>query len=221
MADIALEQLIPRAVHGDPYARSKLAAIMLDIVENHALLAGFPRFAVMEIAAEVALPAIERLPTLRNAAAFHSWLWPFVYAAKCRYLRRQERERKTIEFSLDDVSADRRRLPECRTIDPYECAVKLERLEAIHQALTALPRTCREVLVLTAIHGLTHEEVAQRLKISPAASRQRASRAMRMLRTLVGDAGDSPRQSWTTRKPLASRPRHAAGRKGMFANGSP
>lgn len=55
-------------------------------------------------------------------------------------------------------------------------------LDGALAALHALPETLREPLLLTAVDGLSTDQVAIRLGIEPAAARQRISRARKALR---------------------------------------
>jgi RNA polymerase sigma-70 factor (ECF subfamily) len=53
----------------------------------------------------------------------------------------------------------------------------------IRRALDALPEGFREVLVLHAVGGYTHEEIALVLDIAPGTSKSQLSRARRALRS--------------------------------------
>jgi RNA polymerase sigma-70 factor (ECF subfamily) len=58
---------------------------------------------------------------------------------------------------------------------------------AVREALAKLPEMDREVLTLSAWEGLTPQEAAAVLQISPAAARTRLSRARARLRDLLGN----------------------------------
>jgi RNA polymerase sigma-70 factor (ECF subfamily) len=58
---------------------------------------------------------------------------------------------------------------------------------AIEEALDTLPEKQRVVFVLKEMEGYSHPEIAQLLSISNVASRSRYLRAMRHLRTVLGD----------------------------------
>lgn len=77
------------------------------------------------------------------------------------YYRRREVERKRllIAESLSQQSSE-------LSDTPFDILARQQRNARIRQALKLLPRTHAAVIYLTKGEGLTHEEVAQRLKIS-------------------------------------------------------
>jgi RNA polymerase sigma-70 factor (ECF subfamily) len=67
---------------------------------------------------------------------------------------------------------------------------------AMRDALARLSEPDQQLLTMTAWDGLTTEEVATALKISPAAGRQRLARARRRLRELIFDRR-APTSAWS------------------------
>lgn len=57
-----------------------------------------------------------------------------------------------------------------------------DRLEAAFRAIHRLPDDLRHPLLMSAVDGMTAQEIGQELGIAPAAARQRISRARRALR---------------------------------------
>lgn len=51
--------------------------------------------------------------------------------------------------------------------DAAESAAHGQEIEILREAIAALPPRCREILTLRRFHGLSHQEIAQRLGISP------------------------------------------------------
>jgi RNA polymerase sigma-70 factor (ECF subfamily) len=64
---------------------------------------------------------------------------------------------------------------------PFEEAAASELQRRVERALTALPATSREILLLIAVAGLDHSDAADVCRITPEAVRQRLSRARRQL----------------------------------------
>jgi RNA polymerase sigma-70 factor (ECF subfamily) len=66
-------------------------------------------------------------------------------------------------------------------LSPFEHAAASEAERALEKALASLPLRYREVLLLVAVEGMSHEEAAGVLELKPGALRKRLSRARGML----------------------------------------
>jgi RNA polymerase sigma-70 factor, ECF subfamily len=64
-------------------------------------------------------------------------------------------------------------------------------LAAIHDAIAALPDTLRLPLVLHALEGLTHREVADLLDLTAGTCKRRVFEARTALRAVLGDGRDT------------------------------
>lgn len=113
---------------------------------------------------EAWIRAADRLAGFRWESALRTWLGGFVFNC-CREIRRRRRP----EVDLEAVE-------EPRTHPGTHTGLDLERLMA------ALPDSQRDVLVLFAIEGYTHEEIAHRLDIPTGTSKSRLFDARRNLR---------------------------------------
>jgi RNA polymerase sigma-70 factor, ECF subfamily len=67
-----------------------------------------------------------------------------------------------------------------------DAAARTIELRDLDEALDRLPRSRREPWLLHHVHGLSFQEIANRLGIGEGAAKLRSSRAMRALRTLLG-----------------------------------
>ena len=82
-----------------------------------------------------------------------------------------------------------------------------ERLEfrqeiySVTTALSQLPRTCREVLILRRVEGLPQREVAQRLRISEKTVEKHMANGVRLLIKLFGRGGKSRAHPTNTKGP--------------------
>lgn len=111
------------------------------------------------------LPAM--LANYEERGAFGAWLRRAVVRAALSRLRSERRRKESV---LDEVPA-----AEPRWTDPdLECAI------------ARLPPRLRTVLVLHAVEGFPHRDIASMLGISPIAVRVRYSRALRALRQYLG-----------------------------------
>ena len=76
------------------------------------------------------------------------------------------RRRTTSHESLDDDKAAPVAVLE-ETPDVLESLDREQRLEALLEAIVALPERCRQVMMLRHLDGLSYKEIAARLEISP------------------------------------------------------
>ncbi|MBC7897175.1 MAG: sigma-70 family RNA polymerase sigma factor [Cytophagaceae bacterium] len=65
---------------------------------------------------------------------------------------------------------------------PHEVTVRNELHDALARAIDALPRRRREILVLAHLHGLSHQEIADLLSLSPETVKKHVSLALGDLR---------------------------------------
>jgi RNA polymerase sigma-70 factor (ECF subfamily) len=77
---------------------------------------------------------------------------------------------------------------------PSEQLARRELALRVRQALARLPQADREMLLMRNFEGLSNQEVAQVLRVHPAAASQRYGRALLRLRNLMVDAGFSGAQ---------------------------
>jgi len=92
-------------------------------------------------------------------------------------------------FSLESETADKTSLSEM-LIDPEDsiedCFIRQEQCEKLHEAITQLSPKQRKCVQQRYIKGLSHKETAGQMDITCEASRALASRAVRKLRSIMG-----------------------------------
>jgi RNA polymerase sigma factor (sigma-70 family) len=79
---------------------------------------------------------------------------------------------------------------------PFEAAAASELERRLERAIAALPCLYREVLLLVAVEGFTPAEAAAVCQVTPAALRQRLSRARAMLARDIDGTADAPAAVW-------------------------
>jgi len=132
-----------------------------------------------DLTQETFLDAFRALDQLPEDRSFRAWL--FVVARNnLRHARRRQRLRKIV--SLDWLLANRRRPALGQAAEGLSYAER----DAVQQGLNQLSVTLREPLVLLSL-GYSLKEAAKILDISHAAARQRASRGLRQLETILTD----------------------------------
>lgn len=119
--------------------------------------------------------AFKRLGELKNPDVFGSWLKRIVIN-KCISLQRKRR----IDFEeIDEYKLGEEMEPEDELagINPA----------LVHQAIRELPNKGRSVLVLRALEGYSHKEIAETLNISVSTSKTQYSRALTLLNKNLKD----------------------------------
>jgi RNA polymerase sigma-70 factor (ECF subfamily) len=118
---------------------------------------------------DVFLSAMNRLGTLRAAAAFPGWL-----ASIARH-RALDHFREARKFApLDDRVAR----------SPGRDGAGAEALEVL-ELIRSLPEAYRETLILRLVEGMTGPEIAARTGLTPESVRVNLCRGMKMLRRLL------------------------------------
>lgn len=149
-----------------------------------------------EIVQTALCSAVAGIETYRGEASLFTWL-----CTCCHYeiLRRRRLEaRRPSEIGLDDpVLQGSGALGGGRS--PHRDFEELEMGERIHLTLDRLPEGYGEVLELKYLEGLSVEQIANRLGITPKAAESRLSRARRTFKSTYPSTGSgSPR--WPSRQ---------------------
>lgn len=127
------------------------------------VLARVPRGDVDDLVQDVFLQAMERLPELRDPAAFPSWLATIARHRAADHFRRQP---LTTE------------LPEQLTAR----GDGIDEAWAVLDVIRALPEAYRETLTLRLVEGLTGPEIALRTGLTEGSVRVNLHRGMKFLR---------------------------------------
>jgi RNA polymerase sigma-70 factor (ECF subfamily) len=123
--------------------------------------------AVDDLVQDVFVAALQKLGSLREAAAFGGWL-----AAAARHRATDHRRRQPRQTELGDAAA-------AMAPDTMEAMVVLD-------AIDALPDAYRETLVLRLVEGMTGAEIAAHTGLTAASVRVNLHRGMKQLRARLG-----------------------------------
>jgi RNA polymerase sigma-70 factor (ECF subfamily) len=158
--------LVEAARGGDRAAFERLYTTYARLVHG-ILIARVPRADVDDLMQDVFLQAMQRLPALRDAAAFGGWLASIARHRAIDHLRRTPH---TTE--LPDTLASH---------DP-------DRTEALAvlDAIATLPDAYRETLALRLVEGMSGTEIAACTGLTPASVRVNLHRGMKLLRERLG-----------------------------------
>lgn len=170
--DEPIEATLIRAVlegEHDRYAR--LYEIYAPLVHG-IILARVPRDEVDDLVQDIFLHALRKLNTLRNPAAFGSWI---AMIARNRAMDFHRSSRDMVEVT-DQIAIDRSPTRQAKEV-----------LDLIRQ----LPHTYRETMVLRFVEGMTGPEIAARTGLTAASVRVNLHRGLKLLRAKMG-VSDNP-----------------------------
>jgi RNA polymerase sigma factor (sigma-70 family) len=132
-----------------------------------------------DLAQETFLDAFRALDRLPEDRPFRAWLF---VVARNNFLHARRRRRLRQFISLDWLLANRRR----PALSVDDDSMSFAERDAVQQALNQLSGTLREPLVLLSL-GYSLIDIANTLGISHDAARQRVSRGLRQLHTILAD----------------------------------
>lgn len=132
------------------------------------------------------LASLEGVENIRNAKAY---MFQTAYSVILAQVRRAQ----IISIStIDDIG---QLAEEDGTPSPERVVSDRQELQLLADAIASLPARSREVFVLRKIHGLQQRDVAQRLGVSEGTVEKQLQRAVKILTSLFGRGGNSPRQA--------------------------
>jgi len=177
-----LEPLVIAAARGDADAYGELVTQTSPLVSSIALAIVRDLELSRDVAQEVFLSVWRDLKKLRNPESFLPWLRQTARNRAKTALRTDARKRKLGAAGLLDEL-----LPVA--VDPRPSAtdrmIAKEELQALAEALAALPEETREVLTLFYREGQSVAQVASLLELSEVAVKKRLSRARASLRESI------------------------------------
>ncbi len=132
-----------------------------------------------DLTQEVFVHAFERLPELREPAAFPGWLCTAARHAGIDHARTRQRLPAAVELS-DVVDA---------AASPGEALAQREAAGKVLACMRQLPEAYRETLVLRLVEGFSGPEIAARTGLTHGSVRVNLTRGMAMLRPLLAEAG--------------------------------
>jgi RNA polymerase sigma-70 factor (ECF subfamily) len=138
-----------------------------------------------DVAQDVFLQVVRKLPTFRGEAAFSTWLYRVTVNAALAY-RRKRALRQTVSLPepLEDFQPDgTHRAPVRRWRSrPNHQALDREAHERIEESIAGLPETYRDVYVLADVEELPNAKIAEVLGLNVPAVKSRLHRARLLMR---------------------------------------
>ena len=136
-----------------------------------------------DLTQEVFLQVHRRISSLRNHAAFKSWLYRVTMNTILMHFRKSRVLVMSLHYVLDPKTsavldiAELVATPGCETIERV----------ALARAIGGLPKCRRAMVVLHDIKGMSHREIAESLGVSLTGAKSNLSRSHRQLRGVLVD----------------------------------
>ena len=122
-----------------------------------------------DILQESFVTAFDKLDSLQDTGSFGSWLKRIVINNCISHIRKNSMRFEDLESHMVQEQGEE---PEAElNLDP----------ELVHEAIKELPRGGRTILILHALEGYKHREIAEMLSISESTSKSQYGRALDML----------------------------------------
>ncbi len=176
-------RLVDAARDGDRAAFAALYAAYARMVHG-ILLARVPRADVDDLAQDVFLQAMERLRSLREAAAFGGWLAAIARHRAADHIRRAPRTTELTDEIGGRLAASASGAASVLASASASASTDGHQAEALAvlRVIQSLPDAYRETLVLRLVEGMTGPEIAARTGLTPASVRVNLHRGMKQLR---------------------------------------
>jgi len=142
---------------------------------------------------EAFLAVYLRIHEFQGQAKLSSWLYRVVTNKALDILRKRQRKTETATEALEDLNEDAAELlPDPQAVLPEDWLMRQEINDLIAAGLATLSPRLRAAFVLFEMEGLSMEEVAAALNISPSAAKVRVHRARQALRAYLATHMPSP-----------------------------
>lgn len=174
-----LRELVEKAKNYDAEAFGQLYDLYFDKIFGYAYYKVGKRFDAEDIAEQVFLKALEKIPEFQwRGVRFSSWLFRIASNLIIDYYRAGNREMVEISeeanFLLDD------------TCDPERSAINACDRDEIVSAMRTLTEEQRQVVIMRFIAGMTNEEVAKAINKNIGAVKALQHRAIGALSRSLG-----------------------------------
>jgi RNA polymerase sigma factor (sigma-70 family) len=161
--------LIARCRRGEPQAQFMLYKQYSKAMYNIAIRITNNSMDAEDILQESFITAFERLSEMINPDSFASWLKRIVINRSIDLVRKSKPSFVDLNEELHDG------------LDPEEETDFIPEPEVVHHAIRNLPGGSRTVLVLHALEGYKHKDIASMLGISESTSKTQYKRALELL----------------------------------------
>ena len=141
------------------------------------------RAASEDLVQDVFVRILKYRHTYRDDSCFETWMFRIARNARADYFRRRH--------SALTVALDAEAEPTSTGVDPAEALDRSTNEERLKRALMRLPDDKRDLLVLARYRGMKYEQIGSLLEIDVGTVKVRVHRAMKQLRGLFDQLGNS------------------------------
>lgn len=166
-------ELVTRAQNGDRNAFSELVRIHSQGVLNVIYRMCGDMGVAEDAAQETFIQAWLRMPSYRPGTSLRNWLYRIAVNTAIDMLRKDKR---ILPGEIEDLN-----LRDSKP-GPEAMVASFERTEVVQEAVLALPKASRAVLVLREFEGLSYQEIADALEIPVGTVMSRLNYARKLLR---------------------------------------
>jgi RNA polymerase sigma factor (sigma-70 family) len=128
-----------------------------------------------DLVQEVFIRILKYRRTYRDEGRFQTWMFHIARNVRNDHIRKRRPDQLTADMPE----------PAAAGVDQAAAVENADDVERLRRALRRLPDDRREIVVLARYHGMTHEQIAEVLRVEPGAVRVRLHRALKELRALV------------------------------------
>ena len=182
-----LEALIQRCLAGDQQAWEQIVRMHWRKVFNVAYKFVGKHDAAEDLTQDIFLKIFKSLDTFDRRANFQTWLVSVSRNLCIDHYRSVRKERETIDREIDASELS----PASPDRGPFAALEQRDRVVLLRQALSALPETLRNAVVLRDLQELSYQEIADRLKLPEGTVKSRINRGRaelaRQVQKLRGD----------------------------------
>jgi len=183
--------LVAEVLEGDTEPFGELVNRYKNLVTSY-MAARVPAAEVDDLAQDTFVRAFRALPTLREPAAFSSWLLGIANHVCVDWHRARRRVASLDADAPEPVGAV---VPHRRPPPPPDAAAEQnEANRLLLESLDRLPEVYRVTLVLKHMEGMSCVEIAEQLDLALGTVTSRLARGYKMLRDRLGKLADLPRK---------------------------
>jgi RNA polymerase sigma-70 factor (ECF subfamily) len=183
----AIETLIQRCLQGDQLAWEAIVRQYWRKVFNVAYKFVGKHDEAEDLTQDIFLKIFKSLDTFDRRANFQTWLISISRNLCIDHYRSVRKERETIDRDVDANEL----APAAKEPGPIAALEQRDRVTLLRQALTALPDTLREAVLMRDIQELSYQEIADRLRLPEGTVKSRINRGRselaRQIRQLRGE----------------------------------
>ena len=180
------ELLLKRAQRGDPDAFEQLMTPLEKLIWRVCWHYTGERETASDCAQEAMIKIWRSLEGYRGDCAFESWVYRIAANCSMDAMRKKKRDKSESIEPLKEAGFD----PADPEPGTEEKVIAAERKQRLREGIARLHEDPREALILTQLEGVSYEDAAERLGVSPGTVKSRVNRAKVNLKEWMAESGE-------------------------------